>query len=145
MKRSHSLLAGVAAAALLALTLAPTSSTVAGEMMQMPDPITVKETLIDTKCYAMNAMNSGNDHMTPKGEMPGCATACAAMGIPVGVLDSKGNVTVLIAPAAVFSEHMAKTARVTGMPALGGGGVIANKVEVKDGGKWVEVKVTTMM
>jgi len=117
----------------------------AGEMMAMPDPITVKGTLIDTKCYSMNAMNSGNDHMTPKGEMPNCATACAAMGIPVGILGKDGTVTVVIAPAAVFAEHMTKTVKITGLPALNGGGVIADKVLVKDGAAWTEVAVTTMM
>jgi len=136
------------AAALAGLALAFVASaqpSQAGEMMAMPDPITVKGTLIDTKCYSMNAMNSGNDHMTPKGEMPNCATACAAMGIPVGVLGKDGTVTVVIAPAAVFSEHMTKTVKITGLPALNGGGVIADKVLVKDGAAWTEVAVTTMM
>ncbi len=146
MTTTSKLLTLAAAALLLSVTtVAITPSSQAGDMMKMPDPITVKGTLIDTKCYSMNAMNAGNDHKTPKGDMPSCATACAAMGIPVGVLDNKGNVTVIVAPANIFADHMAKTAKVTGMPALNGGGVIADKVQVKDGGKWTEVKVTTMM
>ncbi|MEE9214212.1 MAG: hypothetical protein V3U54_05350 [Thermodesulfobacteriota bacterium] len=40
--------------------------------------------LVDTKCYGMNNDNFTNDHMTPKGNMPGCAAMCAKMGIPVG-------------------------------------------------------------
>ncbi len=144
-KFSKFLTLGVAALLLAVATVTLTPSSEAAPKMKMPDPITVQGTLIDTKCYSMNAMNKGNDHMTPKGEVPSCATACAAMGIPVGVLDAKGKVTVLIAPANLFSSHMAKTAKVTGMPALNGGGVIADKVLVKDGASWTEVKVTTMM
>ena len=67
------------------------------------------------------------------------------MGIPVGIVDAKGKLLVVVAPAASFSAHMAKTARITGMPALNGGGVIADKVQVKDGVKWIDVEIATMM
>lgn len=117
-----------------------------GGMMAMPKPVTIEGTLVDSKCYSMNAMNSGNDHMTPKGEVKACATACASMGIPVGVLDKKGALTIVIAPANLFASHMTKTARVTGAPAVDGHGVIADKVEVKEAdGSWKDVPVVTMM
>ena len=114
--------------------------------MAMPKPITVTGTLVDAKCFSMNPMkNKGNDHVTPKGEMPSCATACASMGIPAAVVDSSGKVVVLIAPAKIFAPHMAKTARITGAPALDGHGIVAKKAEVKDGGNWKEIQITTMM
>jgi hypothetical protein len=115
---------------------------------EMPKPETVQGTIVDMKCFSMNAANSGNDHMTPKGQMPACATACAKMGIPVGILvESKDDsrLLVIITPASMLADHMAKEARITGMPALDGHGIIPDKVQVKNGDKWEEVKIATMM
>ncbi len=114
--------------------------------------VTVKGKLIDTKCYGMMHENHTNDHMVKKGDkmmkMPSCATACASMGIPAGVLEGgkkDGNVHVVIAPAGVFAEHMDKEVRITG-EAPYAGAIMPGKVEVKnDKGKWVEVDVATMM
>ena len=36
---------------------------------------TIEGTLVDTKCYSMDARNVSNDHVTPKGTLPKCATA----------------------------------------------------------------------
>lgn len=114
--------------------------------------VTVEGKLIDTKCYGMMHDNDGNDHMVKKGDkmmkMPSCATACAGMGIPAGVLEGgkKGNdVHVVIAPAGTFAEHMAKDVRITGTAPYPGS-IMPSKVEVKnDKGKWVEVDVAAMM
>jgi hypothetical protein len=116
------------------------------------DEVTITGKLIDTKCYGMNHANHGNDHVAPgtNGEMTTlskCATACAGMGIPVGLLEGgeKGaKVYVLITPAGALAEHQAKDARVTGMSAYGGG-IIPTKVEVKEGAKWVDVTPAGMM
>jgi hypothetical protein len=116
--------------------------------MKMPEPESVQGTLVDMKCYSMNAENSGQDHMTPKGKMPACATACAKMGIPVGILvegEDDSKLLVIITPSNMLADHMAKQARITGMPALDGHGIIPDKVEVKEGDKWKEVKIATMM
>ncbi|MFQ5571700.1 MAG: hypothetical protein ACE5G0_18625 [Rhodothermales bacterium] len=116
--------------------------------MDMPEAVTVAGTLVDTKCYGMNHANTGDEHMTPSGQMPACATACANMGIPVGVLEGgeqDAKVYVLLASAAQLSGHMAKEARVTGMPVYESG-LIPEKVEVKnDAGEWEEVTVAAMM
>ena len=117
-----------------------------------PDEVTITGKLIDTKCYGMNHANAGNDHMVPgkDGKMmtvAKCATACAAMGIPVGVLEggkADGKVIVLVTPAGALANHQAKEARVTGMSVYGGS-ILPSKIEVKDGGKWVDVTPTTMM
>ncbi|HLE57972.1 MAG TPA: hypothetical protein VJB15_12870 [Rhodothermia bacterium] len=117
-----------------------------------PDEITVTGKLIDTKCYGMNHVNVDNDHMAPgkDGKMttlPKCATACAAMGIPVGILEggkADGKVYVLVTPAGALANHQAKEARVTGTTVFAGS-IIPTKVEVKDGGKWVDVTPAAMM
>ncbi len=112
--------------------------------------VTVTGTLIDTKCYGMSHDNMANEHFVgaDKMKIPNCATACANMGIPAGLLkDGKkgGEVYILITPANAVADHMEKEARVTGEMAYAGG-IIPSKIEVKnDKGKWEEVKVTTMM
>ncbi|NND71203.1 MAG: hypothetical protein HKN43_06460 [Rhodothermales bacterium] len=114
--------------------------------------VVVTGTLVDTKCYGMDSNNTGNSHGVPMengemGEMPNCATACAAMGIPVGVLEggkSGGKVHIIIAPAGTFAEHMAKQVRVKGEIVFPGS-IMPEKVEVKGDDGWTEVQIVTMM
>lgn len=112
------------------------------------EKVTIQGTLVDTKCYSMMQSNTGNDHQTPKGLMPSCGTACAAMGIPVGLLkDGKAGseITVLLTPAPNLAPHMAQEARVTGLK-VSGGSILPDKLEVKGkDGKWQEVNLVTMM
>lgn len=143
MKKLIPLLFGVA---IMAFSAPPPSSDVA------PDEVTVTGKLIDTKCYGMNHGNVENDHMAPgkDGKMttlPKCATACAGMGIPVGILEggkADGKVYVLVTPAGALSNHQAKEARVTGTTVYAGS-IMPSKIEVKDGGKWVDVTPAGMM
>jgi len=104
---------------------------------------TIEGTLVDTKCYSMDARNVSNEHVTPKGTLPKCATACANMGIPVAILTAGGKVYTLAVPAGQVANHMAKQARATGM--VKGGVVVAEKLEVKEGNTWKEVNIATMM
>lgn len=104
---------------------------------------TVEGTLVDTKCYLMNAKNSGNDHMTPKGLMPNCGTACAKMGIPVALLTANGKVVTLAVPAGQVADYVGQTARATGL--VKGSAIVAEKLEVKEGNSWKEVNIATMM
>ncbi len=112
-------------------------------------PVTVEGILVDTKCYGMNNDNIANDHMTPKGTMPACGTACANMGIPVGLLvDGKkgGQVYVLLTSSKGLADHVGEWARVSGMKALGEGSLLPEKTEVKGkDGKYTELKIGTMM
>ena len=143
MKKLAPLMLGFA---LLAFSFPNVSST------NSSDDVTVSGKLIDTKCYGMNHANHENDHMVPgkDGEMmtmPNCATACASMGIPVGLLEGgekDGKVLVLITPAGALANHQSKEARVTGME-IYGGGILPSKVEVKEDGKWVDVTPGGMM
>ncbi len=130
------------------LAIAVAVAFVVGFTATGPKEVTVTGTLIDTKCYGMNHDNIENAHYVKKdGEkmkMPNCATACANMGIPAGLLKD-GEVFVLITPSNAVADHMAKEARVTGELAYAGG-IIPSKIEVKnDDGKWEKVKVATMM
>ncbi len=134
------------------ISLAVAAAFVVGFSSNGPKEVTVTGTLIDTKCYGMNHDNVENAHYVKKdGEkmkMPNCATACANMGIPAGLLEDgkkDGDVYVLITPSNAVADHMAKEARVTGELAYAGG-IIPSKIEVKnDDGKWEKVKVATMM
>ena len=123
-----------------------------GAALEDRKEVTVSGTLVDTKCYGMNHDNVANEHTVPMadgkmGSMPNCATACANMGIPVGLLkDGKkdGDVFVLIVPSNALADRMAKEARVTGTLAYEGG-IIPGKIEVKGADGWEEVAVATMM
>lgn len=105
--------------------------------------------LVDSKCYSMMPkMNASNDHMV-KGmdgkpmKVKACATACASMGIPVGILTEEGKMLILAVPAGQLSQQMAKNARIQGEVLHGV--LIVNKLEVQNGKKWEEVKISYMM
>ena len=109
-------------------------------------PITVTGTLIDTKCYSMDARNKLKDHQTPKGEMKGCAALCANLGIPVAVLTGRGVVWTLVTPSKDLADHMGATCRVTGVAVYGGRQLRPDRIEVQDAsGNWSEVKITMPM
>ena len=127
--------------------------TVAAVAFSQPDmskakgkAINVTGTLIDTKCYSMDARNKGKDHQTPHGEMKGCAALCANLGIPVAVLTSKGEVWTLVTPSKDLAGHMGEACRVTGVGVYSGHQLRPDKIEVQDAsGKWSEVKITMPM
>ncbi len=105
--------------------------------------------LVDGKCYSMMPKaNAGNDHMV-KGmngkpmQVKACAAACASMGIPVGLLTKSGKMIVLAIPAGQLSQQMSKNARIHGK--VMNGVLIVDKLEVQNGKKWSEVKISYMM
>lgn len=107
--------------------------------------VTVEGTLIDTKCYAMNHANIGNDHQSPDGLVKKCAAKCAKDGIPVAVLEENGKVLILTAPAKALAPYMAQHVRVVGSVPFEGA-LLPDKVEVRSAdGQWKEVEITTMM
>ncbi len=106
-------------------------------------PKKLRRILVDTNCYGVNNDNIAKDH----GGMKGCAIMCAKMGIPVGLLiDVKkgGKVYVLTVAAPSLADHMGKWARVTGVEKFKRG-LIPEKIEVKKGDTYKEVKIQTMM
>ncbi len=105
----------------------------------------IQGTLIDTKCYSMGGFVV-NDHKNMEGKkMPNCATACATMGIPVGVLDGGEDVHVLAAPASGYAKWMAQEVRVHGMKGKYADVFIPQKIEVKEDGKWVKKELPQAM
>jgi len=128
---------------------APIESETIENGVAIGETVTVTGTLVDTKCYGMMPKaNKGNEHVVmkdgKKAKMPNCATACANMGIPAAVATDDGETLTIIAPAGQLADHMAKEAKITGTIAFEGG-LIPEKVEVKDGRKWTEVSLQTMM
>lgn len=113
--------------------------------------MTFEGTLVDTKCYSMMPkMNAGQDHkqmaMDGSGGMmdvKGCASACANMGIPVGIIDKKGKMHTLAAPAGQLAPYMAKEVKIEGKEM--NGVILIDKLEVKEGNAWKEVKLVYMM
>ncbi len=131
---------------IVALGVAVTAVGYSQSAMPKGKAITVTGTLIDTKCYSMDARNTGKDHQTPHGEMKGCAALCANLGIPVAVLTRKGEVWTLVTPSKDLADHMAETTRVTGVAVYGGHQLRPDKIEVQDAaGHWSEVKITMPM
>lgn len=99
---------------------------------------TIEGTLVDMKCYSAGGFVT-NDHKDAKGNtLANCATACASMGIPVGVLDAEKNVHVIAGPAQGYANWMAKDVRMHGTFGKYAKVFIPDKVEVKEDGKWVE-------
>jgi hypothetical protein len=128
------LLAAVAAGAPHAALVAG-AGTSTTERRAASAPRTVEGILVDTKCYALDPDEIGDDHTTAAGKpWVRCATVCARMGIPVGVaVNGKpgGELIVLITPVPPLADHMGAWARVTGTPVLDGRGLVARTLEVR--------------
>jgi hypothetical protein len=96
------------------------------------DAKTVEGELVDTHCYSKSG-GKGEGHAK-------CGSKCAASGIPVAVL-ADGKVWTLATNPKALAESVGKTARVTGTPNADTGVMVVDKVEVKDGDAWKEVKL----
>ncbi|MBI2821001.1 MAG: hypothetical protein HYX74_02135 [Acidobacteria bacterium] len=101
---------------------------------------TLEGTLVDLKCYAAGGF-TGNEHMG----VSDCGTQCAKSGIPVGLLDAKGGYNTILGPAPALAAHIGQGARITGKVDAKARTLIPDKVEVKKGSAWEEVKLQTMM
>ena len=83
------------------------------------DEVTVKGEVIDLWCYL-----EGGDHGA---EHKDCATMCAKAGNPIGILDDKGNIYVVMglkehqAGKELLSDKMADTVTVAGTIVKKGG------------------------
>ncbi len=99
---------------------------------------TIEGTLVDAKCY-LRMGATGNDHM----DMQGCGTMCAKKGQPVGLLTAEGKYYPLIVAAPQIAEHVGETLRASGT--LKSGSLLLDKLEMKEGDSWKEVKIGTMM
>ncbi|MGA2510432.1 MAG: hypothetical protein ABSG27_09380 [Candidatus Acidiferrales bacterium] len=95
--------------------------------------------LVDASCYTTDSAQSGNDHMG----MKSCGTACLKMGRPGGIVTADKKFFVLLAPSPDMADYVGQTIRVTGK--LRNGSILVDKLEVKKGTGWMEVKLSTMM
>jgi predicted type IV restriction endonuclease len=115
-----------------ALALGGLGYTVHAAEEAKPESKTVEGELIDTYCYTKGDAK-GEDHAA-------CAKKCAASGIPVAVLVD-GKAWTLTTNPRPLADDMAKTARVTGSMNTETQTIVPEKVEVKDGENWKEVKL----
>jgi len=121
----------------LALTLVA-GITLAPAAEKQEKPKTVEGTLVDAKCYLAGGFK-GNDHMG----VAKCGTACAKSGLPLGVLSAEGKYFTLAVPAPQVAELVGETVRATG--AIKQNTLTPEKLEVKKGAGWEEVKIAAMM
>jgi hypothetical protein len=111
-----------------------------------PQRVSIEGTLVDTKCYSMDAGNSGTDHAAGGDTIQQCATACAKMGIPVAVLTAERDVYILLAPTPAFEDHMGAWVRVTGTKVFGGSAIRPDSVSARDAdGTWSALDIRSMM
>ena len=94
---------------------------------------TVEGELVDLHCFAAGGA---------KGEQHGktCGAKCAKSGIPVAVLVD-GKAWTLATNPRPLSDSVGKQVRVTGSQNAETNTLLAEKVEVKDGETWKEVKL----
>ena len=95
---------------------------------------TVEGELVDLHCYAAGGA---------KGEKHGqsCGAKCAKSGIPVAVL-ADGKAWTLATNPRPLADSVGKQVRVTGSQNAETQTFLAQKVEVKDGDAWKEVKLS---
>jgi hypothetical protein len=93
---------------------------------------TVEGELVDTYCYSKGGA-TGEGHAT-------CGAKCAASGIPVAVL-AEGKAWTLTTNPKPLADSVGKTVRVTGSQNAESQALVPDKVEVKDGDNWKEVKL----
>ena len=94
---------------------------------------TVEGELVDLHCFAAGGAK-GEDHGKT------CGAKCAKSGIPVAVLVD-GKAWTLATNPRPLSDAVGKQVRVTGQQNADTLTYIAEKVEVKDGDAWKEVKL----
>ncbi len=101
---------------------------------------TITGTLVDLKCYAAAGLTT-NDH----GNAKGCGEACASGGLPVALVDADKKVHMLAVPAPAYAKLVGQEIRLTGMHAKHADVFIPEKLEVKEGDKWMEKKLPKTM
>lgn len=107
---------------------------------EMAKSESITGTLVDLKCYAAAGLTT-NDH----GSMKGCGEACAKGGLPVALLDANKKVHMLAVPAPAYAMYVGQELRLTGTHAKNADVFIPEKLEVKDGDKWMEKKLPKTM
>ena len=113
----------------------------AQEKKEKPKTEVIEGTLVDLKCYAAGGFLT-NDH----GGMDNCGTTCAKGGLPVAIVDKDKNVHFLAVPAPAYADWVGEQMRLTGTHGKNAhAAFIPEKIEMKDGDKWVEKKTAKTM
>ncbi|MEO6436345.1 MAG: hypothetical protein ABIP55_11390 [Tepidisphaeraceae bacterium] len=92
----------------------------------------VEGELVDLHCFSAGGAK-GDGHAS-------CGTKCAKSGIPVAVLVD-GKAWTLSTNPRPLADAVSKTVRVTGTQNAETQSIAADKIEVKDGDAWKEVKM----
>ncbi|MCI0410434.1 MAG: hypothetical protein L0191_18050 [Acidobacteria bacterium] len=94
-----------------------------------------KGELVDSRCYLMMG-KKGPEHQK-------CAVACAKDGLPLGLVDAKGNYYTLVIQASQVAESSGLQAEVEGT--LKGNSIVPTKIKIQKDGAWTEVKMPEQM
>jgi hypothetical protein len=97
-------------------------------------------TLVDLSCYAKFGVTT-NDH----GGSKNCGAMCAKGGLPVGLVDANKKVHFLGVSSSGYADYVGKELRLTGMHGKHADVFIPEKLEVKEGDKWVEKSLPKAM
>lgn len=122
----------------------------AGTMIDGPSKLLVEGTVVDSMCFAkatkmeMPKAAMSDEHLAMKDgkevKMPACGTACAKMGMPVGLLEGgkpDGKLYLIVGPAGGYADYMAHEIKVEGEEVYAGA-LMPSKLWVKKDGKWHE-------
>ena len=101
---------------------------------------TITGVLVDLKCYSATGVKT-NDH----GDMKNCGAMCAQGGLPLGLVDAKGNVVILGVPSPAYAKLVGKALRLTGKYGKHAKMFIPEALEIKENGKWVKKKLPRTM
>lgn len=98
-----------------------------------PKEKTIEGEVVDLSCYtSQGAKGAGAEHKA-------CGASCAKRGLPVGLVNSKGEALTLLVSSASYADFVSKSVRITGN--VVGATLAPTKVEVKDGANWKVVEV----
>ena len=137
-----------AAAAALILTV--------GSLTAAPETTTIKGKLVDLSCAAKGMVMMGSDgnalsdeHMTPNGKMPSCATMCLKGGQPAALYSDGKIQAVLLANASLnLYKFAAKDVEVQGFYAGEKDDAVKTfmpqKIRLKGDSKWTDVQAAEM-
>lgn len=125
-------------------------------LQAQPDMVTVSGTIADLTCAAKGKVmmgsyhNAENDeHKTPEGPKPGCATMCLKNGQPAALYDGEKITAVLACNAKwTLAEFAAEEVEVEGFwagsPEDDARSFVPVKIRSADGGEWQDVDCATM-
>ena len=117
--------------ALMLFAIGTTGVTIAAD----PEDKMVEGELVDLRCF-MTRGAQGEAHQA-------CGASCAKRGLPIGVIDAKGNAYTILASSPAYADYINRPVRITGK--VTNMMLSPTKLEVKDGDQWKAVKLIKEM